>query len=140
QAALAWAADGTQAATGEGGRARPPLPPGDAARAGRPREASRRRGRGTRRRGAGRTPAGRPRCLRCRRRTRTPSEGGKHVKVSIEKDELVIRLPLNKPPVPSGSGKTLVIASTRGNQRTEAVLDGQPVIIGVNAYIARPAR
>jgi hypothetical protein len=32
------------------------------------------------------------------------------------------------------------VASTRGNQRTEAVIDGQPVIVGVNAYIARPAR
>jgi hypothetical protein len=33
-----------------------------------------------------------------------PCEGGKHVKVSIENGELVIRLPLNKPPVPSASG------------------------------------
>ncbi len=62
------------------------------------------------------------------------------MKAAIERDELVIRLPLNKPPVPSASGKTLVIASTRGNQRTEAVLDGQPVVVGVNAYIAKPAR
>jgi hypothetical protein len=67
-------------------------------------------------------------------------EGGKAVKVTIENGELVIRLPLNKPPVPSASGKTLVVASTRGNQRTNAVIDGQPVIIGVNAYVAKPAR
>jgi hypothetical protein len=38
------------------------------------------------------------------------------------------------------SGKSLVIASTRGNQRTEAVVNGQPVTVGVNAYIARPSR
>jgi hypothetical protein len=62
------------------------------------------------------------------------------VKVSIEKGELVIRLPLNQPPVPSGTGKSLVVASTHGNQRTDAVIDGQNVIVGVNAYIARPAR
>jgi hypothetical protein len=62
------------------------------------------------------------------------------VKVSIDKGELVIRLPLNQPPVLSATGKTLVVASTRGNQRTDAVVDGRPVIVGVNAYIARPAR
>ena len=59
------------------------------------------------------------------------------MKVTIDKGELVIRLPLNDPPVLSASGKTLVIASTRGNQRTEAVLHGQPVVVGVNAYIAK---
>jgi hypothetical protein len=68
------------------------------------------------------------------------NEGGKLVKVTIEKGELVIRLPLHQPPVPSASGKTLVVASTRGNQRTDAVIDGQTVVIGVNAYVARPAR
>jgi hypothetical protein len=67
-------------------------------------------------------------------------EGGKDVKVSIENGELVIRLPLNQPPVSSSSGKTLVVASTHGNQRTEAVIDGRPVFVGVNAYIAKPAR
>ena len=62
------------------------------------------------------------------------------MKVTIENGELVVRLPLNKPPVPSASGKTLVVASTRGNQRTATLLDGQPIILGVNAYTAKPAR
>ena len=62
------------------------------------------------------------------------------MKVTVEGNELVIRLPLHRPPVPSASGKTLVIASTRGNQKTDAVIDGQRVVIGVNAYIPRPAR
>ena len=62
------------------------------------------------------------------------------MKAYIENGELVIRLPLNKSPVPSSSGKTLVIASSRGNQRTDAVVSGQPVIVGVNAYIPRPTR
>jgi hypothetical protein len=62
------------------------------------------------------------------------------VKVSIENGELVIRLPLNQPPVLSSSGKTLVVASTHGNRPTNAVIDGRPVIIGVNAYIAKSAQ
>ncbi len=62
------------------------------------------------------------------------------MKVTLEKGELVIRLPLNDPPASSASGKTLVVASTHGNQRTEALVNGQPVIVGVNAYIARPSR
>ena len=62
------------------------------------------------------------------------------MKATIEGNELVIRLPLNKSPVPSSSGKTLVVASTHGNRTTDAVLNGQPVIVGVNAYVAKPAR
>jgi hypothetical protein len=62
------------------------------------------------------------------------------VKATIEGNELVIRLPLNKSPVPSGSGKTLVVASTHGNRTTEAVVNGLRVIVGVNAYIQRPTR
>ena len=62
------------------------------------------------------------------------------MKATIEGDELVIRLPLNKSPVPSSSGKTLVVASTHGNRTTEAVINGQPIILGVNAYIQRPTR
>ena len=42
------------------------------------------------------------------------------MKAYIENGELVIRLPLNRPPVASATGKTLVVASTRGNQRSDA--------------------
>lgn len=59
------------------------------------------------------------------------------IDVKIEKNELVIRLPLQNPPVPSASGKTLVVASTRGNFRSTATVDGKPVTVGVNAYITR---
>jgi hypothetical protein len=38
-------------------------------------------------------------------------------------------------PTPSASGKTLVVASTRGNAVTSAMVDGKPVTIGLNAYI-----
>lgn len=39
-------------------------------------------------------------------------------------------------PRPSASGKTLVIASTGGNQATSVVVNGKPVVVGLNAYIA----
>jgi hypothetical protein len=40
-------------------------------------------------------------------------------------------------PTPSSSGKTLVVASTRGNAPTTAIVNGKPVVVGVNAYIKR---
>lgn len=55
---------------------------------------------------------------------------------TIEKNELVIRVPLQSP-APSASGKTLVVASSRGNKPTGAMVDGKPVVIGLNAYIAK---
>lgn len=47
---------------------------------------------------------------------------------------LVITIPMQEP-APSASGKTLVVASTRGNMATTAIVNGKPVTIGVNAYI-----
>lgn len=63
-----------------------------------------------------------------------------HVQAMIEGNELVIRLPLNPTPVLSATGKTLVVASSHGNVETTAQVDGQPVIVGVNAYIRRERR
>ena len=40
-------------------------------------------------------------------------------------------------PTPSASGKTLVVASTRGNKETDVVIDGKPVITGLNADIKK---
>ena len=59
------------------------------------------------------------------------------MKVSIEGKELVIRMDLEEQPTPSASGKTLVVASTRGNMTTSVLVQGKPVIIGLNAYIKR---
>lgn len=56
------------------------------------------------------------------------------MKVTIEKGELVIRIPMQDPK-PSASGKTLVVASSHGNQQTTAVVNGKPVYVGLNAYI-----
>ena len=55
---------------------------------------------------------------------------------TIENGMLVIRIPMQTP-TPSASGKTLVVASTKGNVMTSAMVDGQPVTVGVNAYIPR---
>lgn len=57
-------------------------------------------------------------------------------KVEIVGNELVIRMQMQTPQ-PSASGKTLVVASTRGNKTTDAEIDGKPITIGVNAYIRR---
>lgn len=48
---------------------------------------------------------------------------------------LVIRIPLEKPTL-SSTGKTLVVASSRGNVKTAVMIDGKPVTIGLNAYIS----
>ena len=52
----------------------------------------------------------------------------------IDGQKLIVEIDLQKP-TRSASGKTLVVASTHGNMTTAAVVDGKPVIIGLNAYI-----
>jgi len=59
------------------------------------------------------------------------------MKVEIKDKQIVITLDLNPTPQASASGKTLVVASTHGNQASQATVNGQPVIVGVNAYIRR---
>jgi len=38
---------------------------------------------------------------------------------------------------PSKSGKTMLVASSGGNIATQAIVDGKPVIVGLNAYIPK---
>jgi len=56
------------------------------------------------------------------------------MKVEIKDGNLVITIEMTKP-TPSATGKTLVVASSHGNQPTSANVDGKPVIVGLNAYI-----
>lgn len=56
------------------------------------------------------------------------------METKIEDGFLVVKLPLQEP-TPSSTGKTLVIASSHGNQQTTAVMNGKPVVVGVTAYI-----
>jgi len=61
----------------------------------------------------------------------TPQElaAGQGVKYSIEGDDLLIRVDLRAQGVRSASGKTVVIASSRGNVQ---VIPG--VFLGLNVY------
>lgn len=58
------------------------------------------------------------------------------MKATIKNNVLYIEIPLQSP-APSASGKTLVVASSRGNTKTDAVVGGKNVVIGLNAYIPK---
>ena len=49
--------------------------------------------------------------------------------------KLIIEIAMNPTPTPSASGKTLVVATSHGNQPSGAALNGKPIIVGLNAYI-----
>jgi len=57
------------------------------------------------------------------------------MKAHIKGGKLVVELPINNPPARSKSGKTNIVASSCGNKRTEAKVNGQNVFVGVNAYV-----
>lgn len=57
--------------------------------------------------------------------------------VTIEKNELVLRVPLNDSPSPSKSGKTLIVASSHGIVQTAVQVDGKTVQVGFNAFVAK---
>jgi len=68
-----------------------------------------------------------------------PKPNNNHpMKTTIKDNVLHIEIPLHAPR-PSATGKTLTVASSNGNKPTEAVVNGLPVIVGVNAYI-KPER
>lgn len=58
------------------------------------------------------------------------------MKVEIKAGVLHIQIPLQEP-VASASGKTLVVATTHGNQPSGVQIDGKDLILGVNAYIRK---
>jgi len=58
---------------------------------------------------------------------------GKGMSVKVEGKSLVITLPVSRGV--SASGKSIVIASTRGNIKTGVIVEGKELVIGVNAYI-----
>jgi hypothetical protein len=59
------------------------------------------------------------------------------MEAKIENGKLLISIPVAAQPRPSTSGKTLVVASTQGNVKTNVMVDGKPLTIGLNAYIGR---
>lgn len=58
------------------------------------------------------------------------------MKAEIKGTQLIITIDMQEP-APSASGKTMVVASSHGNQATTAQVQGKPVVIGLNAYIKR---
>jgi len=56
------------------------------------------------------------------------------MQVEIKNNKLCIEIDLETP-TPSALGKTLVVASSRGNAVTTAMVAGKPVTLGLNAYI-----
>jgi len=56
------------------------------------------------------------------------------MEVTIKNNVMTIEIPMQSPKR-SASGKTLVVASSRGNQTTTAQVNGKPVVVGFNAYI-----
>ncbi len=58
----------------------------------------------------------------------------REAKIDEKAKTLTLVLDLQEP-TPSASGKTLVVATTHGNQPTDVTMNGKPVIVGVNAYI-----
>lgn len=58
------------------------------------------------------------------------------MKTTIKDDKLIIEIDLQSPE-PSKSGKTLVVASTRGIITTDAKVNNRNVKVGLNAFIDR---
>jgi len=59
------------------------------------------------------------------------------MEVKIDGKKLTIVIDINDPAIPSASGKSLVVASTRGNLQTSATYQGKPITIGLNAYVRK---
>ncbi len=57
------------------------------------------------------------------------------MKAKLEKKRLVITLPLLVEPRSSRSGKSVMIASSRGPRKASLTVEGKPVYVGVNAFI-----
>jgi hypothetical protein len=56
------------------------------------------------------------------------------MKVEIKGNVLVIEIPFDKKGKLSGSGKSLVHATTNGNKETEVEVGGKNLVLGINAY------
>lgn len=52
----------------------------------------------------------------------------------VKGGKLIITTDLDEQGVRSASGKTMVHASTHGNQTTSCMVNGKPLVIGLNAY------
>lgn len=60
------------------------------------------------------------------------------MKVEDKNGQLIITIDKRTELLPSASGKTLIVASTNGNQPAGINVHGSPLIIGLNAYVKAP--
>lgn len=60
---------------------------------------------------------------------------GIKVKVDQKTRKLVIEADIDEVLSPSKSGKTLLLATSNGNLRTDQTYNGEPVTVGLNVYI-----
>ena len=60
------------------------------------------------------------------------------ITMQVKGDTLVVTVPLNGARAPSTSGKTDIVASTRGNQAI-ALPSGETIRVGVNVFADRKA-
>ena len=58
--------------------------------------------------------------------------------VTLKGNKLIIEVDANtvNPPPSKSSGKSLIVASTNGNARTNVLVMGKPLTIGLNCYIS----
>lgn len=56
------------------------------------------------------------------------------MKAEIKDGKLIVTIDVQEP-TPSATGKSLVVASSHGNQATTVTVQGKPVIVGLNAFI-----
>lgn len=59
------------------------------------------------------------------------------MKARVEKSRLAVTVPLLKQPRPSKSGKSVIVATSRGYRKTMIVRNGQVVYVIVVAIIKR---
>jgi hypothetical protein len=58
------------------------------------------------------------------------------IDVRIEGKKLIITADLETP-TPSASGKTMMVCSSRGNMTTSALVEGKPLVVGLNVYFKK---
>ena len=51
------------------------------------------------------------------------------------REYLRVEVPIQDPPRPSKSGRTLIVATTNGNRPSSVEVIGREVIVGLNAYV-----
>jgi len=56
--------------------------------------------------------------------------------VTVDEKTGTLTVKINMVPHVSASGKSLVIATTHGNQPTPATYKGKAIVLGLNAYIS----